>query len=394
MSFPAHQSIRLLFVDDEVQFLDTLREYFEPFATVKTAESAEEAILTLTEFKPDVIISDQRMGLISGVDFLQKSITVSPESERILMTAYGDITSVVQSINKARISYYLTKPVDFHQLRLAIEQLSEASTLRRENDALIKELQTSNADLESKIAERSAELQSAYNILQQFQKTREQMVRMAVHDLKTPLGNMELVLHEFERGGVSPEDFKELVDIAKQSTRIMRGLVEDMLTVAVISQPQFHLAMDELELTPFLTAVCSSFEQLAKNKSIRFVQNIPGNLPIIQADSQQLQHVVDNLLSNAIKYTPYNGVVEFSAWSERHGVIIQVKDFGLGMTQEDIAQAFQEFRRLSARPTGGESSTGLGLFIVKKIVELHGGSVSIFSEGKDKGTTFTVKLPM
>ncbi len=394
MSFPAHQSIRLLFVDDEVQFLDTLREYFEPFATVKTAESAEEAILILTEFKPDVIISDQRMGLISGVDFLQKSITVSPESERILMTAYGDITSVVQSINKARISYYLTKPVDFHQLRMAIEQLSEATILRRENDALIKELQTSNADLESKIAERSAELQSAYNILQQFQKTREQMVRMAVHDLKTPLGNMELVLHEFERGGISPEDFKELVDIAKQSTRIMRGLVEDMLTVAVISQPQFHLAVDELELTPFLTAVCSSFEQLAKNKSIRFVQDIPGNLPIIQADSQQLQHVVDNLLSNAIKYTPYNGVVEFSAWSEKHGVIIQVKDFGLGMTQEDISQAFQEFRRLSARPTGGESSTGLGLFIVKKIVELHGGSVSIFSEGKDKGTTFTVKLPM
>lgn len=118
MSFPPHQSIRLLFVDDEIQFLDTLREYFEPFATVMTAKSAEEALPLLAEFKPDVIISDQRMGLISGVEFLQRSITVSPDSERILMTAYGDITSVVQSINKARISFYLTKPVDFHQLRL------------------------------------------------------------------------------------------------------------------------------------------------------------------------------------------------------------------------------------------------------------------------------------
>jgi signal transduction histidine kinase len=394
VSFPAHQSIRLLFVDDEVQFLDTLREYFEPFATVMTAKSAEEALPLLADFRPDVIISDQRMGLISGVDFLQKSITVSPDSERILMTAYGDISSVVQSINRARISYYLTKPVDFHQLKLAIEQLSEASTLRRENDALIKELQNSNADLEHRVAERNAELQNANTILNQLQKTREQMVRMAVHDLKTPLGNIELVLHEFERGGLTPDDFKELTDIAKQSTRIMRGLVEDMLTVAVISQPQFHLAMDELELTPFLTAICSSFEQAAKTKSIHFSVTIPDNLPIIQADSQQLQHVVSNLVSNAIKYTPYNGAVEFLAWSDAGIAIIQVKDNGLGMTQEDISQAFQEFRRLSARPTGGESSTGLGLFIVKKIVELHNGSVSIFSEGKDKGTTFTVKLPM
>lgn len=394
MSFPPHQSIRLLFVDDEIQFLDTLREYFEPFATVMTAQSAEEALPLLAEFKPDVIISDQRMGLISGVDFLQKSITISPDSERILMTAYGDISSVVQSINKARISFYLTKPVDFHQLRLAIEQLSEASTLRRENDALIKELQVTNADLESKVAERSAELQSAYNFLQQLQKTREQMVRMAVHDLKTPLGNIELVLHEFERGGISPDDYKELVDIAKQSTQIMRGLVEDMLTVAVISQPQFHLNENDLELTPFFHAICSSFEQAAKNKSIRFIKIIPEYLPIIQADAQQLQHVVDNLISNAIKYTPYNGTIEFSAKTDSGFVIISVKDYGLGMTKEDISQAFQEFKRLSARPTGGESSTGLGLFIVKKIVELHGGSVSIYSEGKDKGTTFTVKLPM
>lgn len=394
MSFSEHQSMRLLFVDDEVQFLDTLREYFETFATVTTAQSAEEALPILSEFKPDVIISDQRMGLISGVDFLQKSITVSPDSERILMTAYGDISSVVQSINKARISYYLTKPVDFQQLKLAIEQLSEASTLRRENDLLIKKLQQSNLELESKVAERSAELQNAYTILQQLQNTREQMVRMAVHDLKTPLGNMELVLHELERDGISPEDNKDLLDIAKQSIRIMKGLVEDMLTVAVISQPQFHLVKGDLELIPFLTAICSSFEQTAKHKSIHFRINIPNDLPIIQADSQQLQHVVNNLISNAIKYTPYNGEVALTAWHESGEAIIQVKDSGLGMTSDDISQAFQEFRQLSARPTGGESSTGLGLFIVKKIIELHGGSVSIFSEGKDKGTTFTVKLPM
>lgn len=175
------------------------------------------------------------------------------------------------------------------------------------------------------------------------------MVRMAVHDLKTPLGNIELVLHEFERGGISPDDFKELIDIAKQSTHIMRGLVEDMLTVAVISQPQFHLNENDLELTPFFHAICSSFEQTAKNKSIRFIKTIPEYLPIIQADAQQLQHVVDNLISNAIKYTPYNGIIEFSAKTDSGVVIISVKDYGLGMTKEDISQAFQEFKRLSAK---------------------------------------------
>ncbi len=394
MSQSSQHSIRLLFVDDELEFLETLRDFFSQFAQVRTADSAESALEILKEFKPDIIISDQRMGMISGIDFLQKSISISPDSERILMTAYTDISNVVQGINRARISYYLTKPVDFHQLKLAIEQLTEANNLRHENDELIKELQESNADLEHKIAERSAELQNAYNLLQQIQTTREQMVRMAVHDLKNPLGNIDLVLSEFKRGGISTEDFDDLVDIAKQSAKIMRGLVEDMLTVAVLSQPQYQLHLDDVELKPILSAIASGFSQAALSKSITLKVNFPDNLPTIKADHQQLQHVIDNLVSNAVKYTPQGGVVEFSARVEDKSVCIEVKDSGLGMTPEDIANAFQEFRRLSARPTGGESSTGLGLFIAKKITELHHGGISIYSEGKDKGTTFTVKLPV
>jgi signal transduction histidine kinase len=162
----------------------------------------------------------------------------------------------------------------------------------------------------------------------------------------------------------------------------------------VLSQPQYQLHLDDVELKPILSAIASGFSQAALSKSITLKVNFPDNLPTIKADHQQLQHVIDNLVSNAVKYTPQGGVVEFSARAEDKSVCIEVKDSGLGMTPEDIANAFQEFRRLSARPTGGESSTGLGLFIAKKITELHHGGISIYSEGKDKGTTFTVKLPV
>lgn len=112
------------------------------------------------------------------------------------------------------------------------------------------------------------------------------------------------------------------------------------------------------------------------------------------ADAMQLRKALDNLVSNAIKYTPGGGSVFLRASTEGTYLILEVQDTGLGMTQEDINAAFQEFTRLSAQPTGGETSTGLGLYIVKKIVEMHEGDVSATSSGLGKGTTFTITLPL
>jgi signal transduction histidine kinase len=151
--------------------------------------------------------------------------------------------------------------------------------------------------------------------------------------------------------------------------------------------------MEEISLASLLRSCAKAFTGAASKKNIWINVHVSDEAVSVKADEAQLRKALDNLCSNAIKYTPQGGSVTLSARSERGYILIEVSDTGLGMTDDDIANAFQEFNRLSAKPTGGEASTGLGLFIVKKIVELHGGAVSARSDGRDRGTTFTVTLP-
>jgi signal transduction histidine kinase len=110
-------------------------------------------------------------------------------------------------------------------------------------------------------------------------------------------------------------------------------------------------------------------------------------------DGDRLREAVDNLVSNAIKYSPLGGHIELAMSAADAHVLIRVSDEGAGLSAEDISRVFGRFQRLSARPTGGESSTGLGLSIVKRIVDLHGGEISAESLGPGRGATFTIRLP-
>jgi signal transduction histidine kinase len=113
----------------------------------------------------------------------------------------------------------------------------------------------------------------------------------------------------------------------------------------------------------------------------------------LSCDPDRLREAIDNLISNAIKYSPVGGNIELNMSLADEDILIRVADEGPGLSEEDVSRLFGRFQRLSARPTGGESSTGLGLSIVKRIIELHGGRVGAQSPGPGRGTTFTIRLP-
>ncbi|KER09264.1 MAG: hypothetical protein HY22_12970 [[Candidatus Thermochlorobacteriaceae] bacterium GBChlB] len=131
---------------------------------------------------------------------------------------------------------------------------------------------------------------------------------------------------------------------------------------------------------------------MAQNKRQCLQLHLEENC-IVNVDAERMKEVVENLIGNAIKYSPHEKTIWITvARIGRDKVRFSVRDEGQGLTEEDMKKLFGKFQRLSARPTGGESSTGLGLSIVKKLVELHGGKIWAESEGKDKGATFTVEL--
>jgi signal transduction histidine kinase len=111
-------------------------------------------------------------------------------------------------------------------------------------------------------------------------------------------------------------------------------------------------------------------------------------------DADRIREAIDNLVSNAVKYSPIGGAIDLLVARQDDGIVVEVRDQGAGLSPEDISRLFGRFQRLSAKPTAGETSTGLGLSIVKRIVDLHGGRITVESAGPGKGATFKMTLPV
>jgi signal transduction histidine kinase len=130
----------------------------------------------------------------------------------------------------------------------------------------------------------------------------------------------------------------------------------------------------------------------AVNKQQTISVSAPPNF-VTMCDADRIREAIDNLVSNAIKYSPIGGEISVLVTHENGNTVIRVVDEGAGLSPEDLGRLFGRFQRLSAKPTAGESSTGLGLSIVKRIIDMHGGEVTANSDGPGKGSTFTIVLP-
>jgi signal transduction histidine kinase len=131
----------------------------------------------------------------------------------------------------------------------------------------------------------------------------------------------------------------------------------------------------------------------AEKKNIKMIAELGIELPDIMMDPQKISEVIENLISNAIKFTMNGGMVKIKTYEKENYLFVEVTDTGIGLTPDDIQKAFQKGARLSAKPTGGESSSGLGLWIIKKLVDVHKGKV-IIKSALGKGSTFGFSLPV
>lgn len=214
-----------------------------------------------------------------------------------------------------------------------------------------------------------------------------------VHDLKSPLSAISSLLDLFGEDAESMnEDQKHFLDLMKQSASSM---LENIALILDNTRLEAGVKPDHLEVgNPYYTIQSTIDKYLVEaiNKSISIQRIIDKNLPEIQYDKNTLDRILSNLISNAIKYSQPNTQVKIytELLSDRLNLI--VKDQGLGMTEDDLQKVFQEFTKLSAQPTGAESSTGLGLSIAKKLVNQMGGEIVAKSEGKNKGSAFEIKL--
>jgi signal transduction histidine kinase len=229
--------------------------------------------------------------------------------------------------------------------------------------------------------------------LKRLDQEKNEFLGVAAHDLKNPL-SIVIGFAEMIAGGrhSSPERNRDDARYIVAAAERMISLITQLLDVNAIEQGRFPLEIEVCDLGKLSAQVTESFTIPAGKKEISIYAAGPLMPAWVHADPKATQRILDNLLSNAIKYSPPGSDIFVRMRNSPDGAVWEVQDQGPGLTASDQAKLFQKFTKLSARPTGGESSTGLGLSIVKMLVEQMHGSVECRST-PGQGATFSLRLP-
>lgn len=238
------------------------------------------------------------------------------------------------------------------------------------------------------------ELKQARDKLTRVSEEKSRFISMAAHDLNSPLCgvlmNLDLLEAIFEIDALPPAARKAIADMQRLSHRMVR-LIRSLLNVAAIEQGRWQYEPKELDLGKLLDESVEGLRLSAQRKKIQLLVDCRARPALVKGDSDALLQIMDNLISNALKFSPTGSTVQLTVERQDGRVRLMVWDEGPGLSRADRERLFGRFSRLSAKPTAGENSTGLGLSIVKHLVEGMGGKV--WCSGEDvKGAQFVVEF--
>lgn len=237
------------------------------------------------------------------------------------------------------------------------------------------------------------QLQQANEALVEANAIKTDFLHIAAHDMKNPLGAIRTMAAFIQ---ASPSDIDTVVEMStmiQTSSNQMLHLIDELLKAAMIESGKIVINKEPVEIGAVVRTVVENNTAQAVQKKQQIILHTEPEC-WIQGDFTRLCEIVDNLLSNAIKYSPYGKAITVCVSAHHDAVRLEVRDEGPGMTTDDLEKLFGKFQRLRAQPTGGESSTGLGLSIAKQLVELHNGRIWATSNGLNQGTIFAVEFPL
>ncbi|MDW8289000.1 MAG: HAMP domain-containing sensor histidine kinase, partial [Flammeovirgaceae bacterium] len=234
--------------------------------------------------------------------------------------------------------------------------------------------------------------------LEELNREKDGLIGVVAHDLKAPLNRTQALVKMLGLEGTLNEIQKKYIEMIDIEIENARKLIRDLLDTSALEHHGSKISVTEFDIGLLCRELVEFYQTPAREKNIKihFIQSYSdeNNSPLVmKSDRDFIRRILDNLLSNAVKFSPPQKNVYLSLSLENQHVVIRVKDEGVGFTEEDKAKMFKKFQRLSAKPTGGESSTGLGLSIIKSLVEKLNGEITLESEWQ-KGAEFIVKIPL
>ncbi len=272
-----------------------------------------------------------------------------------------------------------------------------------DNLRLRRKLEDSNADLERCVVERTRNLIAANRRLEAQGQTlrranafKNEILGTIAHDLKNPLGvvlgRAQILRELIDRTPLPVEQAEAQLREIGEAGRRLTGMIDNLISNAMMDAVDMTIVRSPLQIAGLVAAVVEANRPSAARKEQALDLTLEAE-PLVSGDADRLREAIDNLVDNAIKYTRAGGRIEVLVESDGEQAVVRVRDEGPGLSPEDMRRLFAKFQRLSAKPTAGESSTGLGLSIAKRIVELHGGTVSAENR-PGGGAVFSIFLPL
>ncbi|PKP01688.1 MAG: hypothetical protein CVU11_14440 [Bacteroidetes bacterium HGW-Bacteroidetes-6] len=372
-------TLKVLIVDDEPGIRSgidrILRNFSVDFPFINEAftfelieaGTGEDALEILNTSSVDIVLLDNKLPGVQGIEVLEHINQKNIDTTVMMITSYASLDLAIKATNNGAYNF-VPKPFTPQELKTAVEGITKHLYLQR---------MTKRLNAEGK-------------------QIRFQFLSVLSHELKSPINAVEgyLRIMQDKQAGNNLEDYETMIGRSLERIRGMRSLIMDMLDLTKLENGKKKREIAKVDLVQIARLSIDTMTPMSIQKNISM--HIDSDEPCVymNADSSEIEIIFNNLISNAVKYNVQDGSVNILIGLTGNKIKVSVSDTGIGIGEEDLSKLFQDFSRIKNEKTKGISGSGLGLSIMKKMVEeYYHGSVSV-SSTPDKGSTFCVEMPL